>query len=214
MMHAIEQFLSRHPVKGFLADDEANALYNFAKIYSALGPCLELGSYCGLSTVYLGNACRENNSTLFALDHHRGSEEHQRGEEYHDPELYDATIDKMDSFREFRQTLHAADLEDCVVPLVCSSDTALRSWATPLALVFIDGGHSEAMATRDCIGWSRHIADGGILLIHDIFEKPEDGGQGPWLAMNAVLKNGEFIFVEKINSLGVLKKQKATGRSK
>ena len=81
-------------IKGFLAVDEGQALHEYALQTSALGPCLEVGSYCGKSTVYLGAACRQKNGTLFALDHHRGSEEHQQGEEYHDPDLYDEPIPK------------------------------------------------------------------------------------------------------------------------
>ena len=43
-------------IKGFLADDEGAALYAHALEASKLGPCLEIGSYCGKSTVYLGHA--------------------------------------------------------------------------------------------------------------------------------------------------------------
>ena len=74
-------------VKGFLHPDEGAALYEYARQSAGLGPCLELGSYCGKSTVYLGAAARDVQGQLFAVDHHRGSEEHQQGEEYHDPDL-------------------------------------------------------------------------------------------------------------------------------
>ena len=163
-------------VKGFLADDEGEALYQQALQASTLGPCLEVGSYCGKSTVYLGYACQQTRSILYALDHHRGSEEHQRGEEYHDPELYDAGIEAMDSFPAFRDTVARAGLEDTVVPLVTSSPVASRHWATPLGMVFIDGGHSEAAARADYRGWAGHVVRGGLLAIHDIFPDPADGG--------------------------------------
>src|SRR5699024_4999101 len=107
------------------------------------GPCLEVGSYCGKSSVYLGSACKARETVLFAVDHHRGSEEHQQGEGYHDPELFDARNGIMDSFREFRRTLARAGLEDTVVPIVAPSALAARAWTTPLGLVFIDGGHSR-----------------------------------------------------------------------
>ena len=96
-------------IKGFLADDEAEALYQYAREASTLGPVLEIGSYCGKSTIYLGLACREANGTVFALDHHRGSEEHQQGEFFHDPELYDAGSGQMDTFREFRRNIAGAN---------------------------------------------------------------------------------------------------------
>ncbi|MBU0987456.1 MAG: class I SAM-dependent methyltransferase, partial [Proteobacteria bacterium] len=124
-------------VKGFLDAAEGRGLYEFALEASRLGPCLEIGSYCGKSAIYLGTACRENNSILFSIDHHRGSEEQQPGEAYFDPELFDSQPGRVDTFKAFRKNLEAAGLEDTVVPIVCRSDVAARLWATPLGLVFI-----------------------------------------------------------------------------
>ena len=90
-------------IKGFLEDDEAQALYDHALQATGIGPVLEIGSYCGKSTIYLGLACRQSHSTVFALDHHRGSEEHQLGEFFHDPDLYDQNAGQVDTFREFRR---------------------------------------------------------------------------------------------------------------
>ena len=111
-------------VKGFLAPDEGEALYRHVAETAHLGPCLEVGSYCGKSTVYLGAAAKSKGGIVYAVDHHRGSEEHQKGEEYHDPDLYDANAQLMDSFREFRFTMRTADLEDTVVPIVAPSRIA------------------------------------------------------------------------------------------
>ena len=86
-------------VKGFLDPIEGKALYDHCIRACEIGPCLEIGSYCGKSTVYLGSACQSQDKTLFAVDHHRGSEEHQLGEEYHDPALYDSSEGVMDSFK-------------------------------------------------------------------------------------------------------------------
>ena len=70
---------------------------------------------------------------FFSIDHHKGSEEQQPGEEYFDPDLLDPVTDKIDTFRWFRKTLEKSSLEDTVVPLVCASKLAAKSWATPLA---------------------------------------------------------------------------------
>jgi len=97
----------------------------------------DIGSYCGKSTVYLGAAVKKAGGVLFAVDHHRGSEEHQLGEEYHDPALYDGAAGLMDSFREFRATMRRAGLEDTVVPVVAPTRVAARpptpraTWARP-----------------------------------------------------------------------------------
>lgn len=193
-------------VKGFLAEDEGKALYDNAMQVSTLGPCLEIGSYCGKSTVYLGSACRETGATLYALDHHRGSEEHQLGEEYHDAELYDANIELMDSFKMFRQTLRLAELEDVVVPVVSSSKTASRHWSTPLSMVFIDGGHSEEAAQTDYHCWSGFIKSGGILAIHDVFPDPADGGRAPFNIYQLAIASGLFEVLPMVNTLGLLRR--------
>lgn len=198
--------LESHQIKGFLAPDEAAALYECALEASHLGPCLEIGSYCGKSAVYIGTACRNSGNTLFTVDHHRGSEEHQLGEEYHDPDLYDARSGRMDTFPALRKTLELFDLLDAVVPVVATSAIAAKKWATPLGMVFIDGGHSHEQARADCLTWSRHVISGGLLAIHDIFSDPAQGGQGPYLALQAVLESGDFSWIRTVNSLGILRR--------
>src|SRR5690606_30633680 len=120
-----------------------------------------VGSYCGKSTVYLGAACKTRQAVLYAVDHHRGSEEHQPGEEYYDSELYDSHHEALDSFPSFRHTLKRAELENTVVPIVAPSVLAARHWNTPLSMVFIDGGHSMAAALEDYRSWSGHVIRGG-----------------------------------------------------
>lgn len=193
-------------IKGFLAADEAQALYTQALQASVAGPVLEIGSYCGKSTIYLGLACKRNNSTVFALDHHRGSEEHQQGEFFHDPELYDNGERLMDSFREFRRNIHQAGLDDVVVPVVAGSEIAARHWQTPLAMVFIDGGHSLDAALTDYRCWMPHLMRGGILAMHDLFADAHAGGQAPYAVYRMALASGLFESLDQINSLGLLRR--------
>ncbi|WP_323844674.1 class I SAM-dependent methyltransferase [Microbulbifer magnicolonia] len=193
-------------IKGFLAAHEGEALYHLAAEAGGLGPCLEIGSYCGKSTVYLASACKLTDNVLFAVDHHRGSEEHQPGEEYHDPELFDENAELMDSFRDFRANIRAAQLEEWVVPVVAPSAVAARCWNTPLGLVFIDGGHSLEAALTDYRSWSRHIVPGGYLAIHDIFPDPADGGQAPYDIYKLALASAQFELVETVDTLGVLRR--------
>ncbi len=193
-------------VKGFLGAREGKALYDIALEASRLGPCLEIGSYCGKSTVYIGSACRHNNSILFSIDHHRGSEEQQPGEGYFDPELFDHEISQVDTFRAFRKTLEIAGLVNTVVPMVCRSAVAARAWATPLSLVFIDGGHSYEAACTDYNAWSGHLMPNGYLLIHDIFEDPEKGGQAPYQIYKMASASGLFKELPRVDTLGVLKR--------
>jgi len=121
--------------KGFLYKEEGLRLYQVGLEASRLGPCLEIGSYCGKSTLYLGAACKKNSSTLFAVDHHSGSEEQQPGEGYFDPATYDIRQGRMDTYPLFRKALIDGGLEDTVVPVLAKSEVAARQWATPLSLV-------------------------------------------------------------------------------
>lgn len=200
--------LSAHidSIKGFLAADEAGALYRHAREACPRGPVLEVGSYCGKSTVCLGLACRDLGGTVYALDHHRGSEEHQAGEMFHDPALYDAGAGLVDTLGEFRRNMRSAELEETVVPVVSSSAVVARHWRTPLAMVFIDGGHSLDAALADYRCWSAHLLQGGILAIHDLFPDPREGGQAPWAIYRLALDSGLFEAVERVGTLGVLRR--------
>ena len=195
-------------VKGFLDVEEGRCLYEIAVKASRLGPCLEIGSYCGKSTMYLGAACKENNGVLYSIDHHRGSEEQQPGEEYFDPDLLDPLTSRIDTFKEFRKTIEMASLEETVVPIVSRSEVAARSWATPLSLVFIDGGHSYEAVYTDYNCWARHIIPEGYLLVHDIFTDPEKGGQAPYHIYRLAISSGLFQECPMIKTLGVLKRQR------
>jgi MMP 1-O-methyltransferase len=198
-------------VKGFLDAEEGRCLYEMALEAGPLGPCLEIGSYCGKSTLYLAAACRETSSILYSIDHHRGSEEQQPGEEYFDAELLDPLTGGVDTFRMFRSTIERGGLEDTVVPIVSRSEVAARLWATPLSLVFIDGGHSMEAACTDYNAWVGHILPGGYLLIHDIFTDPSEGGQAPYHIYKLALESGLFKKVKMVKTLGVLKRLAAEG---
>ena len=193
-------------VKGFLEEDEGERLYELAREASGFGPCLEVGSYCGKSTLYLGMACKEEGSTLFSIDHHRGSEEQQPGEEYYDPDLFDPDTGLIDTFKEFRKTVVKADLEDTVVSIVARSEVTARHWSTPLGMVFIDGGHSMESAFTDYSSWVLHIVAGGFLAIHDIFKDPNKGGQAPIAIYNLALSSGLFEAYPMVNTLGILRR--------
>lgn len=193
-------------IKGFLARDEAEALYHHALQSSSRGAVLEIGSYCGKSTIYLGLACRLNDATVFALDHHRGSEEHQPGEFFHDPDLYDDGDGLVDTFKEFRRNIRSAGLNDTVVPVVAGSEAAARQWQTPLAMVFIDGGHSLEAALTDYRCWTAHLMRGGVLAIHDLFEDAHEGGQAPFAVYRMAKASGLFEDLGQVNSLGLLRR--------
>ncbi|MFD3543069.1 class I SAM-dependent methyltransferase [Streptomyces sp. NPDC058662] len=193
--------------KGFMPVREGLALYGAAVEAGALGlPLLEVGTYCGRSTILLADAAREAGVAAITVDHHRGSEEQQPGWEYHDPAVVDPEVGLMDTLPTFRRTLHRAGLEDHVIAIVGRSPQVAAAWGGPLGLVFIDGGHTDEHATGDYEGWAPHLAPGGILVIHDVFPDPADGGQAPYRVYRRALASGAFEEVSVTDSLRVLRR--------
>jgi predicted O-methyltransferase YrrM len=195
--------------RGFLDESEGLRLYELAHDHAPLGPILEIGSYCGKSSVYLGDGARAAGGSVICLDHHRGSEEHQPGEGFHEPDLFDAGVGRMDSLPALRRTVHDAGLEDTVILMVTTSPHASRVWSTPLGMVFIDGGHSFAAAEADYAGWASKVAPGGILAIHDLFPDPNEGGQAPITIYRRALSSGDFDELPPTKTLGVLRRRAA-----
>ena len=196
--------------KGFMPEDEGAFPHRTATAHLADGPALEIGTYCGKSAIWLGAAARTTGSTVFTLDHHRGSEENQAGWEHHDASLVDPGTGLMDTLPLFRTTIARAGLEDEVVAVVGRSTTVARHWRTPLALLFIDGGHAEEHAQNDYSGFARWVQPGGVLVVHDVFERPEDGGQAPFHVWQRAVASGAFEPVGTVGSMRVLERRSGT----
>ena len=191
---------------GFMPIDEGTALHQAALRYLGTGVGVEIGTYCGRSTVYLGGAAQATGGTIVTIDHHHGSEEHQPGWEYHDPGFVDPHTGQLDTSARLRHTLADAGLEDQVVAVLGSSAQVAAFWRTPVSFVFIDGGHSSAAAHADFDGWARWVSVGGALFIHDVFPDPADGGRPPFEVYQRALATGQFTEVEVHGSLRVLER--------
>ena len=191
-------------IKGFMPEHEGRALYKWARKFSEYGPLLEIGTYCGKSSMFLSEGAQANNQYVYTIDHHMGSEEHQVNEEYFDIEIFDELSKRINSFPLFLENINNFGIKN-IVPIVNESSLVAKSWNSPLAMVFIDGGHSLETAMNDFISWHEKIISGGALVIHDIFENPEDGGQAPYEVYMHALKNG-FNDFDRIDTMVCLKK--------
>ena len=192
---------------GFMPVEEGLALHDAAVAHLGDGLGVEIGTYCGKSSIYLGAAARATGGRIVTVDHHRGSEEHQPGWEYHDPDLVDPEVGKLDTLGEFRRTLARARLEDEVTAIVGRSSEIAGFWRTPLNLLFIDGGHTDAAASADYEGWAPWVAPGGALVIHDVFPNPQDGGQAPYRIYRRALRTGAFEETSTTGTLRVLRRR-------
>jgi MMP 1-O-methyltransferase len=191
--------------KGFMPPAEAQALWDAAYAMAKQGVILEVGTYCGKSATWLGAAAKLRDGRVVTVDHHRGSEENQAGWEHHDTDLVDPDIGLMDTMPFFRKTMHAAGLEDTVTAIVARSTTAASLWTSPLAMLFIDGGHAEEHAQADYSHWAKFVQPQGVLAIHDVFPDPKDGGQAPYHVYLRALEDG-FIEVRAVGSLRILRR--------
>lgn len=193
--------------KGFLDDAEGQRLYELARDHAHLGPIIEVGSYCGKSSVFVGAGARDGGGVMVCIDHHRGNEEQQRGELYHDDEVYDPNAGQLDSLRFLRDTLRKANVEDHSVVMVTQSTTASSLMPGPFGMVFIDGGHTFEAAEADLAAWSDKVIPGGILCIHDLFPNPDEGGQAPITIYRKALATGNFDELETTKTLGVMRRK-------
>ena len=190
-------------IKGFLEQKEGKAQYEACKFSFKTGKCAEIGSYCGKSACYIGLACKEVGSKLYSVDHHRGSEEQQYGEEYFDEEIYDFSANQVNTLPLFLKNIKKFNLQDHIEPMVMTSVDASVNVPDNLDLIFIDGSHTFESARNDYLHWKPKLRPGGILAIHDVYDSEEEGGQAPKEIYLKALAEG-FRLKERINSLVLL----------
>ena len=192
-------------VRGFLSDPGGTALFEAACEAGPLGPILEVGSWCGRSTIWLAQGAQQAETVVFALDHHRGSEEHQPGEMFHDPDLVDAD-GRVDTLREFRRNVYRAGVEPYVIPIVAGTEQTAPFFRPDLGMLFIDGGHSLGAALTDWRSFGQCVLPGGILAIHDVFPDASKGGQAPYTIWRLALDSGLFEERDTTESLRTLRR--------
>lgn len=185
---------------GFMPIDEGDALYDVA-LGARPGTWLEIGTYCGKSTLLLGAAARSRDARLVTVDHHHGSEENQPGWEWHDSTMVDPRSGLLDTLPHFRPVLDA--MADVCSAVVARTEVVATWWNSPIELLFLDGNHTEKTAQHDYRAFAKHLVPGGLLLVHDVFPDPADGGQAPWHVVQAALADG-FAESAQHGSLRVL----------
>ncbi len=194
--------------RGFMPTAEADAL-RAAAADTGGGLWLEVGTYCGLSTLHLAAVAHAVGAQLVTLDHHHGSEENQPGWEYHDPETVDPYTGRMDTLPFLRHALHDAGLEAAVSVLVATTQQVAAWWTTPVNLLFLDGNHTHQVAQHDYAAFAPHLVRDGLLAVHDVFPDPADGGRPPYDVVQRALGSGAFERVGGHGSLWVLRRTNA-----
>ncbi|MBM3978900.1 MAG: class I SAM-dependent methyltransferase [Planctomycetes bacterium] len=152
-------------VEGFLHDLEGYTLLQLAATGGGTGAVVEIGSYLGRSTAFLAAGSKgAGRERVVAVDHFRGSPEHQAGQPFASATL----AQEGTTFRHFQSNLRRLDLDDHVAPVVAASADAAAAWRGPIRLLFIDGDHSYEESKRDFELWSRFVVPRGLICFHDI----------------------------------------------
>jgi predicted O-methyltransferase YrrM len=151
------------PIEGWLEDAEAELLIvaltrAIAEHPGALA-VVEIGSYCGRSTVVLGSAAVSADPSgkvrIHAIDPHDGV-----------VGAVDRGVIRMPpTLAKFRRNICFAGLDDRVE---CITKRPFEvEWSQPICLLFIDGLHDYANVARDFHHFAPFVAPGGFIAFHD-----------------------------------------------
>src|SRR5262245_23879896 len=152
-------------VEGFLHDLEGYILLQLAAKGGGVGAIVEIGSFMGRSTSFLAAGSKmAGREKVIAVDHFRGSTEHQAGQHFANPTL----IQIGTTFPRFQENLRRVNLDDYVMPIRASSSEAVREWQAPIRLLFIDGDHEYESVRYDFEAWSRFVVPHGLVCLHDV----------------------------------------------
>ena len=187
-------------LKGFMPKDEGLALTKWAKKFTCHAPALEIGTFGAKSALYIATGTSVNNQFVYTVDHHSGSEEHQLGEEYFDSDIYDMKLGRVNTVPLMQENLEKFDESKWVIPIIANSNSLAHSWTTELGLLFIDGSHTEISAMNDYDNWNSKIHSQGAMVIHDIYEKPDEGGQAPYLVYKRALQE-DFKLYDQVDTI-------------
>ena len=198
-------FEKLNSLKGFMPSHEGLALTKWAEEFSTYGPALEIGTFGAKSALYIATGSSVHNQLVYTIDHHSGSEEHQLGEEYFDRTIYDEELGRVNTVPLMQSNLQQFDESKWVIPILANANSIAPSWGTKLGLLFIDGSHTETSAMNDYDNWCSKLHPQVGLVIHDIYEKPEDGGQAPYLIYQKALAEG-FQLHERVDTIVCLTK--------
>ncbi|MCS6852737.1 MAG: glycosyltransferase [Gemmataceae bacterium] len=154
-----------HQVDGFLHPAEGYALYWLARHWPGQGRTVEIGSFKGRSTGWLATGCKEGGrDKVAAIDHFRGSPEHQPGGSHADADI--AAVGS--TLPAFQRHLAQLGLTDWVTVHVGTSAAIGAQWREPIRLLFLDGDHSYEATAQDFLIWSRWVVPHGLVLFHDV----------------------------------------------
>ena len=184
-------------VEGWLRAEEAELLIRVTRravTEHEIPNVVEIGSFCGKSTIVIASAARSANTSarVYAIDPHLGevgAEGSAEGIRVGPP-----------TFERFQTNVAATGLAEVVEPIRQRSFDV--RWRSPIAFLFIDGLHDYASVARDFFHFEPHLADGAYVAFHDC-----DGNYpGVWAFVAGLAASGRYEEVNRAASLVVFHK--------
>ena len=185
-------------IQGWLHEEEADLL--LAACTQALcsirssSAVLEIGSFCGRSTVLLGSVVESLGlqGKVYAVDSHEGVV---------------GAAGSPSGLRTLGSTLNmfhanvaASGLTHIIEPIIQRSYEV--KWERPIALLFIDGLHDYLNVSRDFHHFAPWVVAGGYIAFHDYAEYYPDVMR----FVDELVALPDFQFVSRVQSLIVVRK--------
>jgi glycosyltransferase involved in cell wall biosynthesis/predicted O-methyltransferase YrrM len=171
-----------HGIDGSLSDDEGKFLYFTAKNCIGKGAIVEIGSWKGKSTSYMGMGSKAGKKIkVYAIDPHLEG-----------------------TYREFKRNIKKAKLNDTVIPVVKTSAGAASGFTMPIEFIFIDADHTYEKVKQDFELWFPKLTSGGVIAFHDTVAWP-----GPRRVVKKfIYKSRYFKDIGFVDSITFAKKTK------
>ncbi len=152
-------------IDGFFTEDEGRWYARLARGLRG-GVFVEVGSWKGRSTSFVGPVCNANGTRLVCVDHWKGSDDKLR-------EHYETTLAVEDVEATFRENMRALGItvEVLAEPSLVA---AARFEDASVDRVFLDGSHDGPSVLADLRAWSPKVRAGGVLAGHDYDVKHPD----------------------------------------
>ncbi|XXT20410.1 class I SAM-dependent methyltransferase [Sorangium sp. So ce429] len=150
------------PIQGWFSEEDGLAYRALVRPIRG-GAMVEVGSWKGLSTAYVGRLAARNGVALHCVDAWEGS-----SDEY--DARYRALLEAEDVPGVFRANMEALGIRPSVHRLA-STEAATRFADASLDLVFLDGSHDRAAVLADLEAWWPRLKPGAVLAGHDHNEK-------------------------------------------
>jgi len=132
-------------IEGWLSDAEGEFLYQASTNCEAKGVIVEIGSWKGKSTIYIGKGSEAGEKIkVYAIDPHSD-----------------------ETFEEFKRNIKNAELNDIVIPVAKTSEEAAKEFTEPVEFIFIDGDHKYEKVKQDFELWFPKLINRGIIAFHD-----------------------------------------------